>query len=120
MASQKTLTTSLLMNSPRSAIKRGTTNTKSVLEKLKSLSRRTVSRADNALEGLSPPKSSNYSSSNLSEASPFSESQNETWELVKKILCPPPGLARSPPTAVPGLRPGGVNNKWTIMNSPLE
>ena len=76
MASLKTINKSLT----------NTSNARSVLEKLKSLSRRTVSRADNALEGLSPPKSSNYSSSNLSESSPFSESQNETWELVKKIL----------------------------------
>ena len=29
-----------------------------------------------------------------------------------KILFPPPGLARSPPMAVPGLRPGGVHNKF--------
>ena len=32
-------------------------------------------------------------------------------EVVPKYYAPPPGLARSPPTAVPGLRPGGVHNK---------
>jgi hypothetical protein len=33
----------------------------------------------------------------------------KSW-IGKKILCPPPGLARSLPRAVPGLRPGGVQN----------
>lgn len=57
-------------------------NTKSVLEKLRTLSKRTVSEASNPLEGLSAPKSSKI----LSESPVFLDSQNKTWEFVKKIL----------------------------------
>ena len=76
-----------LFNKSSTGSQRNVSNTRSVLEKLKSLSRRTVSRAENPLDGLSPPKSSNSSNSyNYSNPSAFSESQNETWELIKKIL----------------------------------
>lgn len=81
MASLKTLNKSFSFNNTAN---KSSTNTKSVLEKLRSLSRRTVSKAENPLEGLSPPKSS--TDSRLSGSSTFLNSQNQTWELVKKIL----------------------------------
>mgnify|MGYP007025696807 FL=1 len=61
---------------------RNSTTTKSVLEKLKSLSNRTVSDAKNPLDGLSPPKSSE----SLFNDSTFVDSPNNMWDTVLKII----------------------------------
>ena len=68
-------------------LKNGST-TKSILEKLQSLSKRTVAEAKNPLKGLSPPKSSSHEFSGFSELSESSldDSPNNTWEIVKNIL----------------------------------